>query len=109
MNRLQTLSAGILILMAQSAQAALLTTAPLDAKARTLTVRPPPGYHFNLEAPAPQLKALTAAGERDVAPTSVTAQEAVVPLPEGTRSINARWFVCDDGKAMCLAVREELV
>lgn len=109
MNRFQTLAAGLLMMIAPAAHAALLTTATLDVKARTLTVRPPAGYHFNLEAPAPSLRALTGSGDQELKPARVTASEAVVPLPAGTRSVNARWFVCDDGKALCLVVREELV
>lgn len=74
----------------------------LDAATHTLTVRPPAGYHFNLEAPPPQLTS-------GAKVTKITAAEAQVAVPDGVTAVTARWFVCDDGKGMCLAVREELV
>lgn len=77
---------------------ALLITSP--AMAITLTVHPPAGYHFNTEAPAPSLSAgsVSKLGER----------EAVLSVPDGTKSVTVRWFVCADGKPVCTVVREEL-
>ncbi len=94
---------GVLMLMATTSHAALLCSATLDAQARTLTVRPPAGYHFNLQAPPPALNGGA------LAPAKLTAAEAVVPLPAGITRVDARWFICDDGGGMCMVVREELV
>ena len=93
----------LLVMLMTTRVFALSCSATLDAPAHKLLVRPPAGYHFNLDAPAPQLTAGGAALKVELS----TAQ-ATVELPAGANTIAARWFVCDDAKALCTVIREEL-